>query len=74
MLKRCLRCDKCLVNDEQNFLQYYDDGKTMPFEEKPVDILKLPVSTIYSNELRKHQNFYNFYSSELCVDDFFRKC
>ena len=46
VLKRCLRCDKFLVNDEDkaghNFLQHYGDGKIMPFEEKPVNILKLP--------------------------------
>ena len=72
VLKCCLTCDKCLVNDEQNFLKHYDDGKTMQFEEKPFDILKLPTLTIYSIELRKHQNFYDFYNSELCVDDFLR--
>ena len=76
MLKRCLRCDEFLVNDEQksvnNFLKYYEDGKTIQFEEKPLDILKLPALTIYSIEFRKHQNFYDFYNSELCVDDFLR--
>ena len=76
VLKRCWRCDKFLVNDEQkavhNFLQDYDDGKTMPFEEKLIDILKLPALTIYSIEFRKHQNFYDFYNSESCVDNFLR--
>ena len=76
MLKRCLRCDEFLVNDEQksvhNFLKYYEHGKTIPFEEKPLDILKLPALTIYSIEFRKHQNFYDFYNSQLCIDDFLR--
>ena len=76
MLKCCLRCDEFLVNDEQksvhNFLKYYEDGKTIPFEEKPLDILKLPALTIYSIEFRKHQNFYDFYNSQLCIDDFLR--
>ena len=51
VLQRCSRCDKFVVNDEQkavhNFFQHYDDGKTMPFEEKTIDILKLPALTIY---------------------------
>ena len=46
----------------------------LPFEEKPLDILKLPALTIYSIEFRKRQIFYDFYNSELCVDDFFKKC
>ena len=75
--KRCLRCDKFLVTEKQkavhNFLKH-EDGKTIPFEEKPLDILKLPALMIYSIEFRKHQIFYDFYNSELCVDDFFKKC
>ena len=76
VLKRCLRCDEFLVTDKHkavhNFLKHYEDDKTIPFEEKPLDILKLPALTIYSIEFRKHQNFYDFYNSELCVDDFLR--
>ena len=55
-----------------NFLKHYEDGKTIPFEEKPLDILKLSPLTIYSIEFRKHHSFYNFYNSELCVDDFLK--
>ena len=76
MLKRCLRCVECLVNEKQkpvhNFLKDYEDGKTIPFEEKQLDVLKLPALTIYSIEFRKHQNFCDFYNSELCVDDSLR--
>ena len=76
LLKRCLRCDEFLVTDKHkdvhNFLKHYDDGKTIPFEEKPLNILKLPALTVYSIEFKKHQNFYDFYNSELCVDDFLR--
>ena len=76
LLKRCLRCDKFLVTEKQKavqkFLKHYEDGKTISFEEKPLDVLKLPALTIYSIEFRKHQNFYDFYNSELCVDDFLR--
>ena len=73
MLKGCSRCDKFLVTEKQkavhNFLKH-ENGKSIPFEEKPLDILKLPALTIYSIEFRKHQNFYDFCNSELCVDDF----
>ena len=78
LLKRRLRCDEFSVTDKHNvvhnFLKHYDDGKTIPFEEKPLDILKLPALTIYSIKFRKHQHFYDFYNSELCVDDFCKKC
>ena len=76
LLKRCLRCDKFLVTVKQkpvyNFLKHYEDGKTIPFEEKPLDVLKLPALTIYSIEFRKHQEFDDFYNSKLCVDDILR--
>ena len=73
MLKRCSRCDKFLVTEKQkavhNFLKH-ENGKSIPFEEKLLDILKLPALAIYSIEFRKHQKFYDFYNYELCVDDF----
>ena len=76
VLKHCLRCDEFLVTDKQkavhNFLKHYEDGQTIPFEKKLLDILKLPTLTIYTIEFRKHKNFYEFYNSELCVDDFLR--
>ena len=55
-----------------NFLKHYEDGKSIPFEEKPIDILKIPALTIYSVEYSKHKDTYNFYNSEVYVDDFLR--
>ena len=55
-----------------SFLKHYKDGKSIPIEEKPLDILKLAALTIYSIGFRKHRNFFDFYNSELCVDDFLR--
>ena len=76
MLKRCLRYDKFLVTEKQkavhNFLKHYEDGKTIWVEEKPLDILKLPALMIYPIEFRKYQNFYDFYNSKFCVNDFLR--
>ena len=61
LLRRCLICDKFLVTEKQktvhNFLKHYEDGKTIPFEEKPLDLLKVSSLTIYSIEFRKYQNF-----------------
>ena len=76
LLKRCLRCDEFLESEKQkaapNLLKHYEDGKTISFEDKLLDILRLPALTIYSIEFRKQLNFYDFYNSELCVDDFLR--
>ena len=76
ILRQCIRCDEFLTTDKHkavhNFLKHYEDGKSIPFEEKPIDILKLPALTIYSVEYSKHKDSYNFYNSEVCVDDFLR--
>ena len=76
VLRQCIRCDEFLTTDKHkavhNFLKHYEDGKSIPFEEKPVDILRLPALTIYSIECSKYKDFYNFHHSEDCVDDFLR--
>ena len=68
VLRQCVRCDEFLTTDKHkavhNFLKHYEDGKSIPFEEKPVDILRLPALTIYSIEYSKYKDFYNFYNSE----------
>ena len=56
----------------RQFIKHYEDSKSIPFEEKPVDILRLPALTIYSIEYSKYKDFYNFYNSEDYVDDFLR--
>ena len=76
VLKRCVRCDEFLTTDKHksvhNFLQHYDEGKNIPFEDKPIDILRFNGLTIYSVEFQKHKDFYNFFNSEEVVDDFLR--
>ena len=76
LLKRCLRCDKFLETEKQktvhNFVKHYEDGKTIPYEEKQLDVLRLASLMIYSIEFRKHQIFYDFYNSELCVKNLFK--
>ena len=76
VLRQCIRWDEFSTTNKQkavhNFLKHYEDGKSIPFEEKPFDILRLPALTIYSIEYSKYKDFYNFYNSEDCVDDFLR--
>ena len=76
LLKRCLRCDKFLETEKQktvhNFVKHYEDDKTIPYEEKRLDVLRLASLMIYSIEFRKHQIFYDFYNSELCVKNLFK--
>ena len=47
LLKPCLRCDEFLESKKKtaarNFLKHYKDGKAIPFKDKPLDILRLPI-------------------------------
>ena len=76
VLRQCVRFGEFLTTDKHeavhNFLNHYEDGKSIPFEEKPFDILRLPALTIYPIEYSKYKHFYNFYNSEDCVCDFLR--
>ena len=76
VLRQCVRCDEFLTTDKHkavhNFLNRYENDTSIPFEKKPVDILKFPALTIYSIEYGKYKDFYNFYNSRDCVDDFLR--
>ena len=76
MLTNWIRCNEFLTTEKQktvlNFLKHYNDGKSIPFEEKPLDIVRYPALTIYSTEFQNHRSFYNFYDSQKCVDDFLR--
>ena len=53
-----------------DFLKHSNDGKNIPFEERPLDIIKYPALTIYQIEFKKHKNLYSFYNSEKCVVEF----
>ena len=53
-------------------MEYHEDRKNIPFEGKPLDILKFSGLTIYSINFQKHNESYNFYNSEKCIDDFFK--
>ena len=73
-LKKCLRCIEFIVDSksktEHDFLMHYKDEKEKPFEDKPLDILKLPNLIIYLIDYHKHKDFSNFFDSNQCLDDF----
>ena len=50
----------------------HDKGKSIPFVDKAIDIMRFPGLTIYSIEFQKHKEFYDFFNTEKCVDDFLR--
>ena len=43
-VKNCIRCNEFLATEKQkvvdDFLKHYDKGKNIPFEEKPLDIVR----------------------------------
>ena len=76
ILKQCVRCKEFVTTEKHkdihNFLRHYEEGKSVPFEKKPSDILGFHGLTIYSIKFQKHKDFYDFFNSEKCVDDFLR--
>ena len=75
-LKKCIRCDEFIATKKEkvqhDFLKHYDIGKEVPFEEKPIDIIRYPALTIYKIEFKKHNQQYAFNNSEKCIDTFLR--
>ena len=76
ILKQCARCNEFLTTDKDksihNFLKHYEEGKSVPFEEKLIDIVKCHGLTIYYIEFQKNKDFYDLFNSEKCVDDFLK--
>ena len=52
LLTNCMRCNEFLTTEKHkavhDFMKHYVDGKSIPFEERLLDILKYPAPTIYS--------------------------
>ena len=73
---QCVRCDEFLTTENHkvihNFVKRYDQGKNIPFEDKPIQIEKYLGLTIYSIEFQKHKDYYNFSNPKELVDNFFR--
>ena len=64
LLKNCVRCSEFLTTKKHkathDFLEYYKEGKDIPFEEKPLDISKFPNLLIYSLNFRNIVIFITF--------------
>ena len=75
-LRNCIRCDEFLTTKKEkaahDFIKHCDDGKEIPFEEKPLDIIKFPALTIYKIEFKKYKNQCSFFNAEKCVNDFLK--
>ena len=75
-MKNCVRRNKFLTTQNEkavhNFLKHYDEWKNVPFEERLLEILRYSGLTIYSVEFKKYNNFFNFYHSKKCIDEFLR--
>ena len=76
LLKSCVTFNEFLTTEKHKsahiFLKHYDEGRNIPFGNKPIDIVRFPGLTIHSIEFQKHKEFYDFFNSEKCVDDFLR--
>ena len=70
----CCRCNEFLTTKENqrqhNFLEHYDEGKKLPFAEKPIEIKTIEGLTTYEISYEKHSDYYDFTASESVVDEF----
>ena len=73
-LKDCLRSYWFLTTKKEkavhDFLKHNNEGKKIPFEEKPLDIIRYPALLIYLIEYKMYSNHYSFFNSEKCFDEF----
>ena len=49
---------------------HYDDGKKIPIDRKPMDIIETDYITRYEISHEKHLEYYSFFSSEELIEDF----
>ena len=57
---------------KHDFLKHYTDGQNLPFEDKPVEVLKTGGITSYKISVNKQHNYYNFENAEQVVGDFLK--
>ena len=73
-LKNCIRCNEFLATRKEkaihDFLKHDNDDKSIPFEEKPLGIVRYPALTIYEIEFKKYNHFYSFFNSEKRIEEF----
>ena len=59
-----------LHQHHHNFLEHYSDGKTLPFEEKPIAIKNIRDLTTYEISVEKHGEYYNFGEPDTIIEEF----
>ena len=64
IFRKCLCCEDILSTEnfknKQDFLKHFPDGHTVPFEDKPIEIVKTRNITKYKISVSKHAEYYNF--------------
>ena len=74
LLTNCVRCKEFLPTKKEriqhDFLEHYYHRKQIPFEERPLDIIRYPALAIYQIEYKKYSTLYPFYDSEKCANEF----
>ena len=76
ILHKCLRCDDFITTRDykakHDFLKHYDEGQNDLYEDKPLDIIKLPFMTKFEISIIKHGEYYNFFNSTEVVEEFLK--
>ena len=76
IFRKCLRCGNFLSTEnfkvKHDFLKHYDDGQNIPFEDKPLEIIRTGTLTKYEIPVNKHSDYYNFGNAEQVVNNFLR--
>ena len=76
IFRKCLQYGDFLSTEslrvKHGFLKHYDDGQTVPFEDKPIEIIRTSNMMSYEISVNKYRDYYNFEDAELVVDNFLR--
>ena len=76
IFRKCLRCGDFLLTEsfkvKHDIFKHFDDGKSIPFEDKPLEIIRTNNITKYEISVNKYSDYYNFKDAEQVVDDFLR--
>ena len=73
IFSKCLWCDDFLLTEsfkvKHDVFKQFDDGKSIPFEDKPLEIIRTNNITKYEISVNKYSDYYNFEDAEQVVQD-----
>ena len=76
IFRKCRQCGDFLSTEsfkvKHDFLKHYDDEQNVPFEDKPLEIIRTGNITSYEISVNKYRDYYNFQDTEQVVDDLLR--